>query len=45
MFGERCELRKGLAVLDTQKRQLSCRSGAKLAIYIHCLESLVAGQE
>ena len=23
MFGETCELRKGLAVLDTQKRQLN----------------------
>lgn len=29
MFGERCELRKGLAMLDTQERQLNWKIGSR----------------
>ena len=44
MFSERCELRKGLAVLDTRERQLNWKIKSK-ENYIRHLESLGAGPE
>ena len=44
MFSERCELRKGLAVLDARERQLNWKIRSK-ENYIRRLESLGAGPE
>ena len=44
MFSERCELRKGLAVLDARERQLNWKIRSK-ENYIRRLESLGVGPE
>ena len=44
VFSERCELRKGLAVLDAQERQLNWKIRSKES-YIRRLESLGAGPD
>ena len=44
MFSERCQLRKGLAELDAQERQLNLKIKSK-ENYIRRLESLGAGPE